>query len=1051
MNSIYRTSAPISLFRLFGSDHCGWSTKILILFLTSVTIPLWGQISVSGTVTGQDAEPLIGVNVQVKGTTQGTSTDFDGNYELQEIEENATLIFSYIGYATAEIEVQGRSSIDIILETDATQLEEVVVVGYGTQRRESVTGAVSQISGRDLIKAPSGNISNKLGGVVPGIIALQQSGQPGADGASLLVRGAEAKYIVDGVERSFSQINPDEIESISVLKDAASASVYGLDANSVVIVTTKRGTGGPAEITFSGEYGISANTYMLDMLNGPDYAYWYNKARELDGDSPIFTSEQVDLMMQNDPESGWGNTNWYKNTFGTGNTTDLNVSLRGGNDKTRYYAFLGTYDQKGNVKNFNFNRINLRTNLDVEVARHLDMRFDVAGRLERQDRPFFSAAPADWNNIPQQAIRALPFVPQEREGLPVSTRTASSFVNPLASSELSGYSQGKTGLLQTNFSLDYHTPFIDGLSLKFMAAFDASYHTSKAYSTPYTTLVADPPTASSGGISYSRSLDARGETTSLTEGLTHYTELTTNLSFRYEKDIQKHRLDVLGLMETVQRDGNNFGAYGYGFDIANLDELNFAALKDKNDVTGGSYVRRKAGFLGKVNYHYDHRYLAEMSLRYDGSYVFGGTVKGKRWSPFPAASLGWRISEENWFKNRFSDVDELKLRGSIGMTGTTGVPPYFYLNTLSLLTPAVVLGGEARTGLLTSDPGNENLTWAKSLQYNGGFDTRIRNGLVSIEFDVFYKYVYDMLSPVSASYPPSFGGYIPGYENNNMQDHKGFELTLGHENSIGDFYYNIRLNGTYTQRRWLRYNDSPNTPDWLKLTGKEVGAQVGFIATGLFQSEEEIEQSALIEGKEVRVGDIKYLDRNGDGVISYEQDRGYIGKSAYPDLVGGFLFSGGWKNIHFSFHFQGALGRDVALTGVYPGGVMDNTSMTKPFYHGGNSPRYLVENSWTPDNPDGEFPRLGLVSPSSNNGYASSFWYRNGDYLRLKSMQVGYSVPSSWIQRAGIRALDIHLQGQNLLTFSGLNKYHIDPEQPGVSNGYYPQQEVYTVKMNLTF
>jgi TonB-linked SusC/RagA family outer membrane protein len=440
-----------------------------------------------------------------------------------------------------------------------------------------------------------------------------------------------------------------------------------------------------------------------------------------------------------------------------------------------------------------------------------------------------------------------------------------------------------------------------------------------------------------------------------------------------------------------------------------------------------------------------------LSLRYDGSYVFGGMVKGKRWSPFPAASVGWRVSQEPWFRNAFSAVNNLKIRGSVGLTGTTEISPYYFLNTLSILDKAVVLGGTAVSGLLTSRPANTNLTWAKALQYDLGFDLTAWNGLLGVEFDVFYKYIFDMLSSADATYPDSYGGYVYGYENKNKQDHKGFEIALTHSSKIGDFSYKVGINGTYTQRRWLRYGDSPNTPDWLKLTGKEVGAQVGFIALGLFQSQEEIDNSALIVGKAVRVGDIKYMDRNGDGKISYEQDRGYIGKSAYPKFVGGFSFTGAWKGFDIAVLMQGAVGRDVALTGVYSGGIMDNTSMTKPFYHSGNSPKYLVENSWREDNTGGEFPRLSLVTASSNNAFSSTYWYRNGDYLRVKSMQIGFSMPKQWIKTVGMDNLRIYAEGQNLLTISQLSKYNIDPEQPGVSNGYYPQQRVISMGLNLTF
>ncbi|HUW93636.1 MAG TPA: TonB-dependent receptor [Bacteroidales bacterium] len=1038
------------------------STVLLILFLVSTLISAqnaFGQINVRGSVTDNSGVTIPGVTIFVKGTTQGTSTDADGKYYISNIPGNSILMFSSVGMKSQEVQVAGRTVIDVVFEAATINIDDVVVVGYGTQKRASITGAVAQVSGKELLRAPVGNLTTMLGGLVPGVISLQQSGQPGADGASLLIRGGGAKYIVDGIERNISEIDPNEIESISVLKDASSASVYGLDANAVVIVKTKRGIESPSTITFSGEYGVSTNAAMLDMLDGPEYAYWYNKAREMDGDAPVFSSAHVEQMKNNDPTDGWGNTDWYRKTFGVGSSANYNVNVTGGTDKIKYFVSIGDYTQKGNVKNFDYNRISMRSNIDARVADNLDVTFDISGRVENRNRPGYTSSPDDWNNIPQQAIRALPFVPETLDGIPVSTRTASSYVNPLAASELTGYSNVVTNIIQTNLALNYNVPFIKGLSAKFLTAYDISHQTSKSFSTPYYTNVASAPTSTAGDISYVYTYDARGTTTSLIEGLSHYTHLTTNTSLKYDGKFGLHSITALALMETITRKGNSFGAYGYGFDIPQLDELSFATLADKTRVSGSSYEQRVAGFLGRVTYDYNQKYLAELSLRYDGSYVFSGMKEGKRWSPFPAASLGWRISEEDWFKNTFSYINNMKIRGSIGLTGTTEISPYYYLNTLSFLAnssgtkvPAVVIGGVAQNGLMTSQPANLDLTWAKALQYNLGFDGIMWDGLLGFEFDVFYTYKYDMLSSVAATYPDSYGGYVPAFTNNNKQDHRGFEITLSQSNKIGEFSYRIALNGTYNKRRWLRYGDSPNTPDWLKLTGKEVGTQVGFTDLGLFQSQEDIDNSALIPGKAVRPGDIKYMDRNGDGIISYEQDRGYIGKSAYPKFVGGFTFNCEWKGFDASMLIQGALGRDVALTGVYASlGIMDNTSMTKPFYHGGNSPRFLVENSWREDNTDAEFARLSIVPASSNNAFSSTFWYRNGDYLRLKTLQIGYTLPQRWLNPAGINSLRVYAEGQNLLTFSHLTKYNIDPEHPGVSNGYYPQQRLISMGLRLVF
>lgn len=1012
----------------------------------------FSQNTVTGIVKDSRGDALIGVSVVVKGAKSGTVTDIDGKYTLNLTQSNPTLVFSYLGFTTQEHALNGRNTLDIVLKEKEDELDEVVVVGYGTQKKISVSAAVSQVDGKELLKAPATSVTSLLGGRLSGVVSLQQSGQPGVNGASLLVRGSGVKYIVDGVDRGFDEIDPNDIESISVLKDAASAAVYGLNSEAVMIVTTKRGKEGASRISFSGTYGVSTNANMMEMLDGPSYAYWYNKALEMDGNNPVFTAEHIEKMRNN--LDGWGNTNWYKKTFGTGYNTNINMNASGGTDKIKYFTSVGYSNQEGNVKGFDYNRINLRSNIDAQIAQNLTLSIDVLGNIANNDTPLYGASPSAWNNIPQQAMRALPFVPETYDGLPVSTRTASTYVSPLAASTETGYSRARTNSLNSKISLKYDVPFVKGLSAKFDLAYDYSDYISKQFSTPYYTNVATLPADPSRDITYVKSVDSRGINASLTEGLSHSRRLLTNTSLRYENKFGQHHITGLALMETNQYDGNSFGATGYGFNIYELDELNRATMADKNKISGSSSLSRLVGFLARVNYGYAEKYLVEVSTRYDGAHVLPGQKDGgNRWVLTPAASVAWRMTGEDWFQEAFPYVDNLKLRASVGQTATTGgLPGYFYLGVLNPITNAAVIGGVNIDGLQTQEPPNLNLKWAKTIQYNGGIDLSMWNGLLGVEFDVFYKYVYDLPTQITGSYPDSFGGYFHKYVSENKQDHKGFEFSIDHRNKIGDFSYRAKLTGTFVKSRWLKYaNDSQNTPDWLKLTGKETGSQVGFISLGLFQSQEEIDNSALIPGKAVRVGDIKYLDRNGDGVITYDQDRGYVGKSPYPKFVGGLQLDAEWKGFDIAALFQAGLGRDVALTGVYSTGVMDNTSMTKPFYHGGNSPTYLLEGSWTEENTNAEFPRLAVVQASSNNAYSSTFWYRNGDYLRLRSLQLGYTFPANISKKMGMQFLRLYVEGQNLFTVSELTKYNIDPEQPGVSNGYYPQQKVYSVGLKITF
>jgi len=1027
----------------------------LSLFFLS-TLITYAQVNVRGKVVDTSGETLIGVNVILKDTRQGTVTDIDGEFTMSVPSTTSTLVFSYVGFREQEVPLNGRNFVSVTMEQDTELLDEVIVVGYGTQRRTSVTGAVSTLSDTELIKAPIVGVTNVLGARVAGVTSLQQSGQPGQDGASLLVRGEGATYIVDGVIRSINEIDPNEIESISILKDATSASVYGLNATSVVIVTTKRGKDGKLGISYNGNYGVSQNTNQIKWLDGPGYAYWYNMAREMDGDDPVFTSAQVEKMKAG--VDGWGNTNWYDEVFGVGSTTNHNVSATGGTEKVKFFSSLSAFQQKGNVDNFNYSRYNLRANIDAKLTDNITMVMNMAGRLDEHDRPSYSADPGDWHNIPQQAVRALPYIPKkitadDGKEYYTSTRTASSPVSPLAAIYESGYSRPKNTTIQTNFSLNYDAPWMEGLSLKFMGAYDKFFQFNKSLTIPFQTMMGALPSTTTESISYTSFLNNSGNT-ALTESAHSSTNVVTQSSFTYDRQFDKHKINLFGLAETRNGFSNTLGATGYGLDFLELDELGMITNTTGNGeervptISGSSGQSRLVGFVGRLNYDYDNRYLLEASLRRDGSYLFSG-MAGSQWVNLPAVSAGWRMNNEEWFQADW--IDNLKLRGGIGKTATSAVSAFQYLNLMTISSNALILNNQSQSMIYSSTLGNPNLSWAKAITYNAGVEFMAWRGLLGVELDVFYKYQYDLLASVGGSYPPSMGGYYFGTDNVNKIDYRGFDFTITHNNKIGDFRYGVKWIGTLANRRWLYYaGDSENTPDYRKLTGKEVGSQLGFIADGLFQTQEEIDNAPTITGSPVLPGYIRYKDRNGDGKISYAQDMGYVGKSPYAKFQSSLNLNADWKGFDFDILLQSGLGRTVALTGVYPSGVMDNTVFTRLFYHGGNTPVFVPENSWTPDNQGAEFPRLSLVTVSTNNAYSSTFWYRNGNYLRVKSFQLGYTIPGSLTRKAGIDRIRLFMEGSNLFTFSGLTKYNIDPEQPGVNNGYYPQQKTLSFGLNFS-
>ncbi len=1015
------------------------------------------QTHIMGKITNLEGDPVSGASIIVKGTTIGTTSNEQGVFTIQgRIGE--VLQVTSVNYAPAEVTV-GGPNVAVTLAPGGRSMAEVVVVGYGTQKKGNITGAISSITDKEILKAPPVGITNVLGSRVAGVAMLQQSGQPGSDAASLLIRGESATYIVDGVVRSINEIDPNEIESISVLKDASSASVYGLNATSVVIVTTKKGLGQKLNISYNGSYGTSQNANQLKWLDGPGYAYYYNQARILDGDQPLFNSDMVQKMK--DGVDGWGNTNWYQKVFGTGNTSHHNVTTAGGNEKIKFFTSIGAFTQNGNVAKFNYDRYNLRANIDANISKSFKMTLGISGRVENRDNPRYSANPDDWHNIPQQVVRALPYFPDritiDGVGYFTSTPTASSPVSPLAAIYESGYARSNNNFVQSNFTLEYDAPWLEGLSFKFMGAYDKLFQFAKSLAIPYKTMLASLPTAASQSIAYRLFTDNSGNV-SLTESAYNSSNVVTQSSVNFERAFGKHKVTFLGLAETRNAFGNSLGVTGFGLDFLQLDELSKITNLSGNgsekipSLSGSSSQSRLVGYVGRVNYDYDSRYLAEFSVRRDGSYLFSG-MDGARWVNLPAASVGWRIDNEDWFGSNW--INTLKLRGGIGKTATSAVSPFQYLNLMTLSSNQVIIGGSSQSMVYSGTLGNPNLTWAKAISYNAGLDLVAWKGLLGLEFDLFYKYQYDLLGAIAGAYPPSMGGYYFTTANVNKIDYRGLDFTLSHNNRLGDFRYGLRLVGSYVKRKWLYYaGDSENTPDYRKLTGKEVGAQLGFISKGLFKSQEEIDASPLVEGYKVLPGYIKYQDLNGDGKITYAQDMAYVGRSPYPKFQTSMGLNGDWKGIDFDILLQAGFGRDVALTGVYTAsgasGVMDNTAFTKLFYHGGNSPQFLAENSWTPENTNAEFPRLSLVNVSNNNGFASTFWYRSGDYLRLKSFQLGYTFNKKVIRAAGIEKLRVFLQGSNILTFSELTKYNIDPEQPGVNNGYYPQQKTLSFGINLT-
>lgn len=1026
------------------------------------------QSYVSGRVSDEKGNPLAGVTVMIQGTTNAAITSAEGMYLIKNVKKDAVLLFQCLGMADYTCAVEGRTEINAVLKEDTTYLEEVVVVGYGTQQKASLTGSVTQIKGEEILKGPATNVSSILAGKLTGVSSVQTSGQPGKDQAALKVRGSiyGVNYIVDGMVRSIDDIDPNDIETVSVLKDASAAAVYGLSgAGGVVIITTKKGNVGAARIKYNGSAGVSLNANFPEFLDAPGYAYYYNRARELDGDEPIFTEADVYNMVHG--YNGWGNTNWIAKTFGTGVNTNHNVTVQGGNDRVRYFASLGYMGQKGNVQNFNYSRYNARLNLEAKIAKNLTFNMGLSGQIGKKNEPGFSAGGTwqagtgagalSWYSVAEQAIYAHPYLPETYQGKPTgSFNVHSRAYNPIAAATLSGHFQSNTTKIQTNASLKWDIPWIKGLSASVTGAYDKSISISKNLSTPYQLMVEKSPTELGNGTLYysGEMIDPRSnKENKLAEGAYISNYMTGQAAINYARVFGKHDIKVLVLGEIRDYTSNNFGAKGKGLDFVELPELGNVTGPDMDagsPIWGSSSHSRSIGYVGRINYAYDNRYLLEVSGRLDGSYKFTGNIPGKRWGFFPSLSLGWRISNEDFFSGLKGTVNDMKIRASVGEVGSDNVKAFSYLSKLSFNNGySAIIGGKAVKSLYTSAVANPLLTWERQLSYNFGVDATLWNRLLGIEADVFYTYTYDILSQ-STGYPPSMGGFYPTFVNGNKIDSRGFEITFSHDNRIGEFEYGGKFSLSWARSRWLKYPDSPGALPFQRVTGKAYNSTLVLEADGLYQTEDEIDNSAWYDGVRPSLGDIKYKDIDGDGVIDAWKDRTYKGRSNTPEITGSLALYASFKGFDMNMMFVGGAMFDVALTGIYYNWAMDSTPFTKIFKGGANAPKFLAEQSWRPDNPQGTYPRLSINRTNDNNGLASTFWYRDGKYIRLKTAQIGYTIPKKLTKVLGIENLRLYVEGGNLFTLDGLPE-GIDPESPGVNSGYYPQQRTVLGGLTITF
>jgi len=1037
-----------------------WTKMLLSLVLLMVLMSGMAfaqQKLVTGKVTDESGASVPGVSVIVKGTTTGTVTDVDGKYNLSVPANSNVLSFSFVGMISIDTPIGQKTVIDAVMKNEVTGVEEVVVVGYGVQKKVTATGAVTSAKGADLQKSPSTNMSNNLIGRLPGLTAVSRSGEPGADGAILRIRGTNTigtgnennvLVVIDGVAgRGLERLSSNDIESVTVLKDA-SAAIYGSQAaNGVILITTKRGSLGKPKVTIGMNTGVSQPTRVPDMANASQYATMLNEVAYYKsynatthtysaGRNTVYSA--ADIQKYSDGSDPWGhpNTDWFGTVFNNwAGQNNQNASISGGTENMKYFISLGAQFQNGIYKNSatNYKQYNFRTNIDGKVNKYISLAFDVAGREEIRDYPTRSAG-----TIFRMLMRGKPnmqaFWPNGDPGPDIEYGD-----NPaVTTTAATGYDLGKTYVLQSNLRTVIIVPWISGLSVTANASFDKTFLFHKKFETPWYLYSWD------GNADHKTTKGKRGlDAPQLSEDMADGQSLNINAYATYEKTIaEKHNIKLMAGAE--KRSGKNdiFNAFRKNYISGAVDQL-FAGATDQYMSNSGSATQNAyMSYFGRVNYDLNKKYMIEFVGRYDGSYMFPAS---KRFGFFPGISGGWRISDENFWKNNITLVNDFKLRASWGQTGNDRIKEYMYLTTYGgdinndgkidgADNRSYVFGGVDKKLLLETKIPNPNVTWEVANQANIGFDALLFNSKISVAADYFNNIRSQILIQRNASIPSSTGLTLPP-ENIGKVRNRGFEANIGYHGQVGEFQYDVSINGSYSKNKILFWDETPGLQDQQKSTGKPIGSSLYYQAIGIFKDEAAI--AAYPHWAGAKPGDIIFKDVSGpdsipDGKID-GLDRVMNEKNNFPRFIGALNINLRYKQFDLAMLFQGTTGA-VQYVNPESGDI-------------GNYYKLYADNRWTPENTTASFPRSWNRDEEYWRSQQNTFWLQNMNYIRMKNVEIGYSLPSKLNKTLGIEGLRFYVNGQNVLTFS--KQKLIDPElEQGTS---YPLSRIITGGLTLTF
>jgi TonB-linked SusC/RagA family outer membrane protein len=1031
---------------------------MVLLVLTPLLAYAQGQkVTITGTVTDNSGEPLPGVSVFVKDTQIGTVTDVNGKYSLTLTNDDVILDFSFIGFLTKEVSAKGQKEINVKLEEDFVGLEETVVVGYSKQKKQTVSGSVGTVTSKELIQRPAANTSELLQGLVPGLVTRQSSGLPGADNTTLNIRGFGSPLVmIDGIQGSIDQIDPNDIESVSVLKDA-SAAIYGARAgNGVILVTTKRGSNKKSKINYNGAFSFTQPTFLPDRVGAHRWAEMLHESGlDPNNYSPHYVEYDPDQNTLTNILDGseykgydWSEALYKDWVF----QQQHNLNASGGTDKIRYFVSAGYTDQQSNFKSgdYDYNRYNIRSNIDAKITKDFSISVDFSYRKGILDKANFSAS--DMYNSLQTAKPVYPVI---NEADPTRA-TYSGFLqrSPYYQTfkDYSGFIKDEKASLQGAIQLKYDLPWVKGLSLKAKLSYEETFRWLKNVSKPFDVWEWDPTESTPDGEWI---LQGTQGTNKMFVYSSKGTELLPLFSIEYGRSFGSHNLRALLISETQTYDGTSLRGDRKNILSYESPYLRYASEEGKDNYEGTSQSARTS-VIGRINYDYKRKYILDFTLRADASAEYS---PNSRWGYFPSISAAWRISNESFIQDNSNAIDNLKLRLSFGMLGNDAVSSFDYLSGYNISTNFYIFGATPYPVIYSAGLANPDITWESMKIYNVGLDASFWRGLFGFEIDAFYRLRENILAQPTEQVPATFGASLPR-TNLNKRDNRGVDVLLRHRNRIGQFVYHVNPMISWARGKYVDIQEEvSDDPEWncrYVREGQWDDRQWGYLTDGFFMTQEEINNHPvdqdLTGNTTLKVGDLKYKDVNEDGVIDWRDQR-VIGASGLPNLMYSIDMGLEFKGIQLSMLWQGAGMYMVNFSGS-AAAPFSNESIPLELHY---KYRAIVETGPDGDyiaNPDEfELPPVTQNGRTNNNSKASDFWSYDTHYLRLKNLNLSYSLPRRVISGAGINDCVFYLSATNLLTIDNLGiwKHDFDPEVVGQNGRDYPPLKTVTLGIRFTF